>query len=228
MPEKTPLYAFVDESGNFDFSLKGTRFYTISAIITQCPWEKVEQITALYFDILSGEKHDSLDGNYLNDKLCHHFHATEDKQLVRDSFFEIIRLLQGVTAYSIVVRKNKTHPSIRDPRIFYSKMVGYLMNYVIKRYQFSKITIFVDGVPVNKDRKAFRSAIKSQLKRFDTPFKIYFPSSSSNSYLQICDYINWAIYRKWEKSDVRSYELIQNLLGKQELDIFLEGDTQYY
>lgn len=32
------LYIFVDESGNFDFSEKGTRFLTLTCIITERPF----------------------------------------------------------------------------------------------------------------------------------------------------------------------------------------------
>jgi hypothetical protein len=57
---------------------------------------------------------------------------------------------------------------------------------------------------------------------------IYFPPADSNLFLQVSDYINWAIFRKWERGDVRSYNLISNHMGTPELDIFQHGEMEYY
>lgn len=45
--------------------------------------------------------------------------------------------------------------------------------------------------------------------------------------LQIADYCSWAIQRKWERNDDRSYALVQDKIYS-EFDVFSGGTTQYY
>jgi hypothetical protein len=45
--------------------------------------------------------------------------------------------------------------------------------------------------------------------------------------LQVADYCNWAIYRKWSKGDLRSYERIK-LAVRSESEIFKTGRTYGY
>jgi len=225
-----PLYIFIDESGNFDFTLSGTRFFTLTAVITHTPWEKVEEITKVRHLILSGDLLPGLRIDYLEERLCHHFHATEDKQPVRDQLFNIIQQIRGFKAHSIVVQKNKANPSIRDAQKFYPMMVGFLLGYIFKTYAYSKLCIFIDGIPIKRQKDAFIGAIKSEIKNKQPkqPFVIYFPNAASNCFLQISDYVNWAIFRKWEKGDTRSYDLIKSSLGRPEFDVFSRGATYYY
>lgn len=226
-----PLYVFIDEGGDFNFSPSGSKHYTITCVITHSPWEKAEEITAKHKLILSREELSDLGQGYLEEKLCHGFHACEDRQPVRDEFFEIIGQMKYLKAHSIVVRKNRTNPSIREPERFYPKIMSYLLKYVFKTYVSSSLCIFVDNLPVNKRKRAFLSALKKEIAK-NRPnkkdYSIFFPKSGSIKFLQVADYINWAILRKWERSDLRSYELIKKFLGRKELDIYRNGDTEYY
>lgn len=224
------LYLFIDESGNFDFSLSGTKFYTITTLITNSPWEKAEQIIKLRHQILARELFPDLSFDYLDHCLSKSFHASEDKQVVRDAFFDEIVNMKSIYAHSIIVRKNKTNPSLRQSDKFYPKILGYLLDYVFKSYEYSNVCIVLDGTPINKKRGDFIGAIKSEIKNKNpkTDYFIYFPQSQSNVFLQVTDYINWAIYRKWEYNDFRSYDLIKRFLRTPELDIFIHGDEIYY
>ena len=49
----------------------------------------------------------------------------------------------------------------------------------------------------------------------------------SNKNAQIADYCCWAIYRKWEKGDLRSHDLIKNKI-RSEFDMFAKGNIKYY
>lgn len=225
-----PLYVFIDEGGDFNFSPSGSKMYTISATITHNPWELLDEVSQLRHNILAGERHNHLGQNYLENCLCHRFHASEDQQPVRDDFFTIISKMQYIKAHAVVVRKNRTNPVLREPHKFYSKVMSSLLDYIFKKYQYSKLCIFVDNIPINKQKDIFLKAIKTEIrsKQPSKQFSIYFPPSSSNAYLQISDYINWAVFRKWENDDTRSYVLIEKLLGKKELDMFAKGDYEYY
>lgn len=226
-----PLYVFIDEGGDFNFSPKGSRFYSMTAVITHCPWEYLDEIYALKHRILSKEIHSHVGMDYLENCLCHKFHCTEDKQCIRNDFFETIQKMKYMKAHSIVVRKNKTNPTLRDPLMFYPRIVGSLLDYIFKKYQYSMLCVFVDGTPpTKKGKSALIKSIKQEIKKRqpNKEFAMYFPHSSSNVYLQVSDYINWAILRKWESGDLRSYEYIKDLLGTPELDMFKRGDMEYY
>ena len=51
--------------------------------------------------------------------------------------------------------------------------------------------------------------------------------ADSDLCLQVADYCSWAIQRKWERSDTRSYELIQDKVVM-ENDLFNVGTALYY
>ena len=58
-------------------------------------------------------------------------------------------------------------------------------------------------------------------------WEVAFWPSNSDPCLQIADYCTWAIQRKWEKNDSRSYDLIKDKIVS-EYDIFRFGSTYYY
>ncbi len=58
-------------------------------------------------------------------------------------------------------------------------------------------------------------------------YRLLHHDSKSNFQLQIADYCNWAIYRKWSRNDLRSYDLIKGAV-KSEFEIFKAGTTIYY
>lgn len=225
-----PLYVFIDEGGDFNFTPSGSRVYTISAVITLNPWELLDEISALRHRILSGELHSHLGQTYLERCLCHRFHASEDQQVVRDDFFEVIAKMKYIKAHSVVIRKNLANPSFREPSKLYSRVTASLLDYIFKRYPYSKLCIFVDNMPVSKQKEVFLKAIKTEIKakQPNKEFAIFFPPSASNPFLQVSDYINWAIFRKWEKADTRSYVIIEKHLGAKELDMFSKGDGYEY
>lgn len=45
--------------------------------------------------------------------------------------------------------------------------------------------------------------------------------------LQVADYVNWAIQRKWERKDNRSHKIVEPIL-KSEFPIFKYGTKQWY
>ena len=132
------------------------------------------------------------------------------------------------------MEKRKTNPTLREPAKFYAEMLGYLLQYVcnprnLKGYR--KITVTTDRIPINKTRNAVEKAIKKTLAEVITdmekPYQILHHESKSSFGLQLADYINWAIYRKWDSKDRSSYNLIRHQI-RSEFDIFRRGTTYYY
>lgn len=217
------LYIFLDEGGNFDFSINGTKYFTLTSIIHLKPFNFYAPLAALKYKLI--EENENLE----------YFHASEDKQIVRNQVYDIvIPELPNVLIDSIIVEKRKTNPALRDIGKFYSKMLGYLLQYVCaprNLNSYDNIIVITDRIPVNKIRNAVEKAIKQTfsltMSNIGKPYQILHHESKASFALQVADYINWAIYRKWDSGDTRSYDLIKNRI-RSEFDVFRRGNTCYY
>jgi hypothetical protein len=215
------VYLFLDEGGNLDFSPNGTRFFTLTCLTKKRPFAAYRHLSDLKYDLI--EQGIGID----------RFHATEDRQHVRNQVFEIIRgHLDGVRVDSIIVEKKKTGPSLRCVEKFYPMMLGYLLRYVIEgqdRSSFKEVIVITDSLPLKKKEEAIKKGIKETLGRRlpGVKYRIFHHESKSNLDLQIVDYFNWAIYRKWNDGDCRSYDLIKSVV-RTEFDIFRNGTMVWY
>jgi hypothetical protein len=112
-------------------------------------------------------------------------------------------------------------------------MLGYLLRYVLNGLdlaQYSEIIVFTDRLPIQRKRKAVEKAVKLTLAHMlpkQVRYRIFHHDSKSNFDLQIADYCNWAICRKWDRADTRSYDRICSVV-KSEFNIFQSGKNVYY
>ena len=216
------LYIFLDEAGNLDFSSNGTRYFLLSSVTKERPFYTCSDLIELKYDLVEAGMN------------IEYFHASEDTQAVRNKVFDIIcQNLGGIRVDSLVVEKRKTGPALRTEERFYPEMLGYLLRYVLNGFNLSKYTeiiVFTDRLPVQRKRKAVEKTIKLTLAAMlpsQVRYRIFHHDSKSNYDLQIADYCNWAIYRKWDKCDTRSYDLIRAVV-KSEFEIFQTGGRIYY
>ncbi len=72
------LYVFLDESGNFDFTEKGTKHFVVCAYVSNNPINSHIEMQVLKYLLLSS--------GY--EQEC--FHATEDMQDVRNSINKLL------------------------------------------------------------------------------------------------------------------------------------------
>jgi hypothetical protein len=216
------LYVFLDEGGNMDFSASGTRHFVLSAITKERPFNAYREITELKYDLVE------------NGVGVEYFHAAEDRQVTRNQVFKIIGAhLEGVRADSLIVDKRKTPPEVRHEERFYPEMLGRLIGKILKEVDLSRyvqLIIYTDSIPVQRKRQAVEKAVKRILARqlpSGLRYRIHHHASKSNIDLQIADYINWAVYRKWEQGDQRSHLLIKQVI-QSEVAVFDEGGWNYY
>ena len=216
------VYIFLDEGGNFDFSATGTAWFTLTAVTKSRPFHSHADLTQLKYDLLEADKN------------IEYFHATEDKQAVRNKVFGIItKHLDNLKIDSVVVEKRKVGPALRPVDKFYPRMLGYLLRFVIQGISWqgiSNVIVITDQLPVKKYRKAVEKATKitlSEMLPSAVKYRVLHHDSKSNFGLQIADYCNWAIYRKWDGDDKRSYTLIERAI-RSEFEIFQWGRTYYY
>ena len=217
-----PLYIFLDEGGNFDFSALGTRYFVLTAVTTTRPFRWDTPLMALKYDELE------------RGSTAEYFHASEDKQIVRSRVFEIIAgCLEDARLDSIIVPQAKIVPPLRTEERFYARMLGYLLRYVVERERTadaSEVIVMTDVIPVRAKRKAIQKAVEETLGRMlpdDMPYRTLHHELKSCVGLQVADYCNWAIYRRWDRGDERSYSVVQSAI-RSEFEIFHATKRTYY
>lgn len=213
---------FLDEGGNFDFSSAGTKYFVLTCMTMQRAFPTYERLTAIKYDLLESGVN------------LHYFHASEDKQDVRDRVFGAIQSQSShFTVDSVIIEKRKANPVLREKGKLYVRVFGFLMKWVLQQRvesHIKRLLIFTDEIPVEKNRQAVEKGIKTTVSDYigdQIEYHIFHHPSKSNFNLQVADYFNWAIYRKWEKNDDRSYNLIKQAV-KGEADLFEGGTTIYY
>jgi hypothetical protein len=216
------LYVFLDEAGDFNFSVTGTKFFTFTTITKTRPFLWDTPLISLKYDLIEV----GLDIEY--------FHAAEDRQAVRDKVFTIIgNNLGNLRIDSLAIEKRKTGPALQVLEKFYPRMIGYLLRYVLdpkNLKDFSEVIVITDSIPVSRKREAIEKAVKQTLSKMlptGTKYRVLHHASKSCIGLQIADYCNWAIFRKLERQDLRSYELIRSGI-RSEFDIFRPSMKYYY
>lgn len=216
------VYVFIDEGGNLDFSPKGTKHFTLTALSVVRPFKPMVELAEFQYDCIE----------YGED--IEYFHCAEDNSHVRRRVFEIIgKHLSDIRADALIVEKPKTHPKVQADVRFYPEMMGHLLRYVLDKVAagvVNSVVVITDQIPINRKRKAIEGALKSTLKAKlpkGTQWRVLHHQSKAHSLLQVADYINWAVFRKWERSDDEYWQLIKPAL-RSEFNIFQKGSTHYY
>ena len=211
----------MDEGGNLDFSPSGTRYFTVSSVACVRPFGWRSRLAELKYELIEG-------GMNIE---C--FHASEDKQVVRNRVFAIISdELHSFRVDSLIIERRKTGPDLQSVERFYPTMTGHLLRHVINSIRadaYSEVIVLTDALPLERKRNAVEKAIKGTLAGMlpaTMRYRVLHHASKSNLELQVADYCNWAIYRKWTNGDVRSYDIIKDAV-RSEFD-FSETDYKPY
>lgn len=218
------LYIFIDEGGNFDFSPTGSKYFTLTCVSLYRPF-------TLHTD-LDTYKYDLIEHRLLPRIEMEYFHCADDNKHVRSRVFSMLaRSGPHASVDSVIIEKQKTGPALQPPEKFYPKMLGYLLRYAVKKApDVGEVVVITDNIPVAKKRNAIEKAVKTVLASMltaGTPYRVMHHSSRAHYGLQIADYFNWAIYRKWEHGDDGSHSVIASQI-RSEFDIFRKGTRHYY
>lgn len=220
MSENNALYVFIDESWNMDFSSKWTKYFVLSAVTTINPIKSSLPLQDLKYKLLKSN-------TWWRD--FQHFHATEDRQHIRDQVFDEINKMDSIFVNYLYAEKSKTHPIYQKRDKFYTLLWWALSKYILKKYEWSnyeKIIIIFDKTLTKKEEDSFFKEIKPELKKIWKPYAIYFHQTLSDFNWQIADYFAWAKYVSLERWENRPLEQIKNI-SKDEFDIFRNWHTKY-
>ena len=179
------LNVFIDESGNFDFSPNGTKYFLLTAVSTA-------DCSELFVDFFHLKHRIAVMGHDIKE-----FHATEDKQEVRNQVYDLIAkhcVHRCLRIHAIVVQKNKTSPSIRVEPVFYARMLRILLRSVFEGRSaegVKQIVVWAARIGTRKKRATFEKEVKTYLAHQLTarpPYRILIHSSASHPMLQVADY----------------------------------------
>lgn len=215
-------YIFADEAGNLDFrppSYGATRYFTLATVTLE---------DCAVGDALLDLRRELL---WQGVPLGGHFHATEETQIVRDRVFALLAEYDfriGATIYD----KAKTQPHLQaDRERFYKTAWLTHLRHVAPLVVEPADELLVIGASIGtkRQRKDFDDLLDDVVSQVSpsTTYKAAFWSAGSDPCLQVADYCCWAIQRKWERGDPRSYVLIQDKV-KTEHDFFQYGMKRYY
>jgi len=210
-------FLYCDEAGNYDFTEQGSKYFLVTCVVMTRTFDHCIPLYALKYDRLqSGIDIDRA----LN---CLRFHASYDVQALRDDVYKIIvKNLSSFSVYTAIIDKDGLDGSQRNDYSLYAMGMIPLLDAVLETEDFDDVdslTIVTDSIPGKRRWEAVRGAMKSRLKKWTTvtgrPFLIYHHLSSTDMNLQVVDYVSWAIQRKWERDDERSYVYIKDAIIKE-------------
>ncbi len=225
------LYVFIDESGNFDFSAKGTKHYVVNALATFYPVVRREELLKYRYRLLQ----EGYDQEY--------FHAAEDPQFVRDEVFRLLGQLSGsYETHTVWVQKNKAHPSLYKETYtkkgrtisrvtglgLYQKLNECLLRYLFanKRGLVDRIVVVIGSLFTGDKKKVFLKTLKHYL-RANFPgveFDVYCHPVGFDLNCQLAD---WAQYVRLERGEMRPFNVIQPSV-QSNFDYFGTGTTHFY
>lgn len=196
-------YVFVDEAGNFDFTSKGSAYFILTSVaLDDCAIG--DELLALRRELV-----------WRGTALSHALHAAEDRQAVRDEVFTLINR-HSFRIDCTIFDKSLVDPEHKQPEAFY-RLAWYLhMKYVAPQLATADDELLVVGASLATRRKqelvaASISDVLRETTQCATLKSAYWPAATDPC-LQIADYCCWAVQRKWERDDERSYRLIRDKL----------------
>lgn len=218
-------YLFADEAGDFEFARKPnvSRYFIVGAIaVDDCA------CGAALLDLRR-----QMIWNRMPVQQC--FHASEDKQSVRDAVFSFIQGLD-FRLYATIMEKSKAQPKVRVTNArFYKYGWFYLLKYVSSQVTrgASELMVTAASIGTKKGQAIFTAAVNDAIEQTSNlpsdRWTTAFHQSSTDPCLQIADYCIWALQRKWESGgkDLRSYDVIKPKIAY-EYDLWRHGKDHYY
>ena len=217
-----PLYVFIDESGDFNFTQSGTDHFVMSAFMARDPMECGEKLSNLKYEFLSRGLQDQIP-----------FHATENSAGTRMRVIGTLCEDHHCWVHTIYADKHLAHPSKHSPEVFYALMGGALGKYLLKSANQNEepIVMMFDAALSSKHRSAFLKAVKPLLNQIGRRYYIMFKPVKEDVNGQIADYFAWATFRKLETGDDSWLEMLKARAPRgntSEFNLFKTGHTRYW
>ena len=215
------IFVFADEAGDFVFVRgPGVSRYFILTTVTMDECSVGNALHDLRRDL-------AMRGGIVLSE----FHATNDKQRVRNLVYEVLASA-AIRVDATILDKPKTQDHLRtDPLRFY-KQAWYLhFKYVAPKIAGAsdEMLVAASSLQIKRKKLAIHVAVRDVVEQVSPTvyFETAFWPATSDPCLQVADYAAWAIQRKYESGDTRSYDLIKDKVAS-EFQPFKAGPNTYY
>ncbi len=130
------------------------------------------------------------------------------------------------------MEKSKAQPLVRSDRPTFYKHGWFVhFKYGMKAALPEPVETLITAATIGtrKEQAAFSHAVDDVLPQVlgQVAWRTNFVPAGSDPCVQVADYCAWAIQRKWERSDRRSYDLIRERLTH-ESDLWRDGLVHHY
>ncbi|MBB4351594.1 DUF3800 domain-containing protein [Aliirhizobium cellulosilyticum] len=217
----TERYLFADEAGCFTFNREPniSRYFILCTVTTS---------SLDVGDALHRLRHKLIwEGKDAGD----FFHATVQKQEIRDRVFETI-LGHKFMVQATICEKAKAQPQVRaDKARFYKYPWFYHLKHGLARHipEDTELLVTTASLGTKREKLTFTNALDDVMRQTvrNGKWAVDFRPSQADPCLQLADYCAWAIQRKWERGDTKSYDLIADRITY-EFDMWKHGTKLYY
>ena len=204
-PDDATMYVYIDEAGNLDFGEHGTRYFALTGVVMRRPFRHLPGLLDAKYDALEA----GLDLEY--------FHASEDRQAVRDRVLGCLEAhLGSIAAYAVVIHKRELPAGMQSVERLYPAAFARLMQDVMAGEEGgslpSRVIVVTDTLPVRRERLAVTKAVKVALHeraRNAFEYRILHHASRADLNLQVADYVSWCVYRLAARADRRSFSRVE-------------------
>ena len=215
------IFIYADEAGNFDFNRNrgASQFFILTTVAIDDH--------GIESELLDLRRELVWQGTHLPEA----FHATTDEQGTRDEVFNVLQR-HDFRIDATILEKSKAQPHIRQrEEIFYKYAWFYHMKHVAPQVASKPDELMVIAASIGTKRKLrdFRYAVQDVIEQTSPTqaMRVDMWQAAAEPCLQVADYCCWAIQRKWEMGDNRSYELIQEKIHS-EYNLFQRGRRHHY
>lgn len=204
-------YIFLDESGDLGFSERSSRWFifTIALIDNHRKLERVIK-----------KARNSLKKKHKNIGELHAYHSDT---LTRKRVLSGLAEIDGLKVLCVVLNKEKVYIDLQNQKNY---LYNYTANILLNRLHTKKIIPIDEPVYLYIDRKDTNKNIRENFERYLSKslqeqhngiIDIKLRASHEVKSLQAVDFLSWAIFRKYERNDYESYELIKDLIIEENL-----------
>jgi len=204
-------HIFLDESGDLGFKKESSRWFLFTIAIVKNPRALDKVVKKIWRPLKKKYK-----------KLgeLHAYHADKTTRL---RLLKSISEITDLKVLSVILNKEKVYTDLQNQKNY---LYNYTANILLDRL--SKKDFFKPDEPFYLviDKKDSKKIIKenflnylsgSMVKKLEGKLDIQLCSSHDHKSLQAVDFISWAIFRKYEKSDFEYYEIIKNKIVDEKL-----------
>jgi len=213
------MIIILDESGDlgFDFTKKKTtRYFVISLLVVRKKMD-VDLIRRAVQRTIRIKVH----GRKGKKSKISELKGTKSSFTVKEYFWRQISPAD-FSIYAIVLNKHRVNPDLREVP---DRLYNYLARFVIDKLQLQKVTnlnLIIDKSKNKLEIEDFNNYLTLHLKAVIHPkatLDINHSLSHEERSIQAVDMFAWGIFRKYEKKDMKWYNLFKEKIGFE--DVFL-------